>query len=159
MVNDLIELAKKTPYFHLDGYMERYWLKPFNADDPINIRIHHLLSSDSDRALHDHPWPSTSIILKGGYWEIMPELENQDPKLDQVLYSKVWRKPGDVIHRKATSRHRIMIEPNNQEPVWSMFIMGPYEQTWGFYTPEGKVYWREFLDDWTTITTTDKPSD
>src|SRR5574341_215024 len=28
----LIERAKRTPYFHLDGYMERYWLVPYNKE-------------------------------------------------------------------------------------------------------------------------------
>jgi hypothetical protein len=149
---NLIEYAKQTPYFNLEGYMERDWLIPYNGD--LGIRIHHILRDDNDRAFHDHPWPNTSVVLKGGYWELMPELENQDPSLDKVLYSKVWRKPGDVIQRKATTRHRLMIPEGTT--ATSMFIMGPWEQDWGFYTPEGKVYWREYLNDYTTQTTTDK---
>lgn len=30
MINWLINRAKRTPYFHLPGYMERYWLVPYN---------------------------------------------------------------------------------------------------------------------------------
>lgn len=30
MIDWLINRAKRTPYFHLDGYMERYWLVPYN---------------------------------------------------------------------------------------------------------------------------------
>ncbi len=67
----LINRAMKTPYFHLEDYMERYWLTPFNPNG-MNIRVHKILSSDSDRHMHDHPWPSTSIILKQGYWEWLP---------------------------------------------------------------------------------------
>lgn len=29
LVNHLIERAKRTPYFHLDGYMNRWWLVPY----------------------------------------------------------------------------------------------------------------------------------
>src|SRR5574341_1517991 len=29
-VDWLIERAKRTPYWHLDGYMERYWLVPYS---------------------------------------------------------------------------------------------------------------------------------
>lgn len=30
MINWLINRAKRTPYFHLDGYMNRWWLVPYN---------------------------------------------------------------------------------------------------------------------------------
>ena len=153
MIDKLIAFAKTTPYFNLEGYMNRDWLVPYNGN--FGIRIHQILKDDDDRALHDHPWPNTSIVLKGGYWEIMPENESQDPSLDHVLYSKAWREAGDIIERQANTRHRIVI-PKGQTAT-SMFIMGKLEQDWGFYTPTGKVYWREYLDDWTTETTTDKP--
>lgn len=154
VIDKLIEDAKKNPYFHLEGYMERYWLYPFSEDNAINVRIHHILRSDTDRHLHDHPWPSTSVILKGGYWETMPADPNQDPKLDETNRIRVWRSPGDVITRAANSRHAIEL-PEGQTS-WSMFIMGKYEQQWGFYTAEGKVYWREYLNDWETVTASDK---
>lgn len=150
MVEQLIEQAKKNPYFHLEGYMERYWLIPFNEENSTNIRIHHILTSDTDRHLHDHPWPSTSIILKGGYWEVMPKDQNQDPALDATDRIRVWRAPGDVITREANHRHSIEL-PKGQTS-WSMFLMGKYENKWGFYTDEGKVYWREYLNDYTTET-------
>lgn len=154
MIDQLIEKAKQNPYFHLEGYMERYWLYPFDENNSANIRIHHILRSDSDRHLHDHPWPSTSIILKGGYWEILPEDQNQDPALDEEKRIRVWRAPGDVVTRAANTRHAIEL-PEGQTS-WSMFIMGKYEQQWGFYLPEGKMYWREYLNDYETSTTTDK---
>lgn len=154
VIDNLIEQAKKNPYFHLEGYMERYWLYPFDENNSINIRIHHILRSDEDRHLHDHPWPSTSVILKGGYWEILPEDQSQDPTLDAERRKRIWRSPGDVVTRKAGDRHAIEL-PEGQTS-WSMFIMGKYEQQWGFYLPEGKMYWREYLNDWVTETTTDK---
>lgn len=46
LIDKLIERAKRTPYFHLEGYMERYWLiKPnpkrwFFKD--FSIRIHRI---------------------------------------------------------------------------------------------------------------------
>lgn len=153
LADKLIERAKQNPYFHLDGYMERYWLTPFDPDASSNIRIHRILRSDDDRAMHDHPWPSTSVILKGGYWEVMPLRQDQDPKLDMILFTREWRQAGDVVQRNAYTRHRIVM-PENQE-CWSMFIMGRYEQKWGFYTPEGKVYWRDYLNDYTSNTSSD----
>jgi hypothetical protein len=32
MVNWIINRAKRTPYFHLTGYMERFWLVPYNVE-------------------------------------------------------------------------------------------------------------------------------
>ncbi len=151
-VDALIDEAKKTPYFHLKGYMERYWLVPFNPDS-ANARIHHILRSDNDRALHDHPWDSISIILKGGYWEILPLEQSQHPELDSQRFQRIWRKPGDVVSRKAGDRHRIEVEPGTTS--WSLFFMGPLRQQWGFYSNEGKVYWREYLNDYETQTASD----
>lgn len=31
LVDKLIARAKRTPYFHLDGYMNRWWLVPYNT--------------------------------------------------------------------------------------------------------------------------------
>jgi hypothetical protein len=154
VIDKLIEDAKKNPYFHLEGYMERYWLYPFSEDGAINVRIHHILRSDEDRHLHDHPWPSTSVILKGGYWEILPEDQAQDPSLDGEKRIRVWRAPGEVVTRVANTRHAIELPEGKTS--WSMFIMGKYEQQWGFYTAGGKVYWRDYLNDYETETTTDK---
>lgn len=153
IADQLIQRAKRNPYFHLEGYMERYWLYPFDEKNSQNIRIHHILASDEDRHLHDHPWPSTSILLKGGYWEIMPKDQAQDPALDETERVRIWRSPGDVITRKAGDRHALELPEG--KTAWSMFIMGPYEQKWGFYTEEGKVYWREYLNDYETQTSTD----
>jgi hypothetical protein len=152
----LIEQAKQNPYYHLEGYMERYWLYPFSKDNKTNIRIHRILSSDDDRHLHDHPWASTSIILKGGYWEVMPKDPLQHPYLDsdEKNLVKVWRREGDVVIRKANSRHRLILPEGTT--TWSMFIMGEKDQSWGFYTEEGKIYWRDYLNDYTTITASDE---
>lgn len=35
----------------------------------FGVRIHHIVRSDGDRELHDHPFSFVSFILKGGYWE------------------------------------------------------------------------------------------
>lgn len=151
-LDGLIEFAHKNPYFNLEGYMERDWIVPYNGQ--YGIRLHRIVSNDNDRAFHDHPWPNTSVVLDGGYWELMPEFQEQKPELDKIYFSRVWRKPGDVIKREANTRHRLELEDGH--PALSMFIMGPWEQDWGFYSPEGKVYWREYLNDYTTQTTTDK---
>lgn len=157
----LISKAKETPYFHLmdketgEIYMERYWLKPFSDKEKDSIRIHHIMRSDNDRALHDHPWPSTSIILSGGYWEIEPEEQEQDPRADSYAFTRTWKGPGAITSRAAHDRHRLEVPPGGS--AWTMFIMGAWERDWGFHDPEtGFVYWREYLNDYVTSTSTDK---
>jgi hypothetical protein len=36
-----------------------------------SIKLHHLLRPDYDRCPHDHPWNFWSLILWGGYEEII----------------------------------------------------------------------------------------
>ena len=68
LADRLIARAMRTPYIHLEGYMNRWWLIPYNRFG-IAVRIHEILRSDADRDLHDHPWWYVTIILRGGYWE------------------------------------------------------------------------------------------
>lgn len=158
--DELIEKAKKTPYFHLydkdtgDLYMERYWLESPEEGRKQTSRIHKIMRSDDARALHDHPWPSVSKLLKGGYWEIQPMHEDQDPAFDAEYFTRTWRKPGDVVVRQAHSRHRLEVPEGGY--AWSLFMMGEWEKDWGFYDADKKfIYWRDYLNDYTTVTSSD----
>lgn len=142
-VKALIERAQNEPYFHLDGYQERWWLQKYEEDQPLSMRIHHLLRSDTDKWLHSHPWPNISIGLSSGYWDITPADQAQNPSMDREHSVSVWCGPGTVIARKATDRHRIEI-PDGGE-AWSLFIIGAWERDWGFHTADGFVYWRDYL--------------
>jgi hypothetical protein len=149
IVDRIIARARRTPYFHLAGYMERYWFFRDSAPPSeehhkrIAARVHHILRSDEDRHFHDHPWPTVSIVLRGGYWEVMPTKQTQDPSLDFCCWRRIWRAPGAIVLRRAHYRHRIEIP--HGATAWSLFIMGPYRKRWGFYTPQGFVYWRDYL--------------
>lgn len=129
-------------------YMRRWWIIPRNRF--FNIYLHNILRPDDDRALHDHPWASCSIILRGLYYEHTP-----DGKF------KI-RKPGMIRFRKATAAHRISLfgigyrgeldkktgRPVFTEcyrPAWTLFITGPKVREWGFHCPKGWRHWREFV--------------
>jgi hypothetical protein len=125
--------VKREPDFVItrdDGspYLRRWWIIPRNRF--INIYLHNMLGDDDDRALHDHPWVNVSIVLKGGYWEIMHD-------------HMVWRQPGDVVFRLPNTAHRIILD-NSCEPAWSLFITGPRVREWGFLCPQGWVHWKVF---------------
>lgn len=98
--------------------------------------MHNTLRSDAGRDLHDHPWWSISIVLLGGYWEIMPTEQEQPAKWDArpettLLrgYRRAWRRPGSIVFRRATDRHRLEIPEGGE--AWSLFIMGPWQRKLG----------------------------
>lgn len=53
-----------------DPYLIRYWLRRDRPEG--SIYLHCIRKSDDDRALHDHPWSSTSLVLEGTLREILP---------------------------------------------------------------------------------------
>lgn len=108
-------------------YLRRWFVIPRNRF--LNIYLHNILRSDDDRALHDHPWASCSIILKGGYLEHMPERVK-------------WRTPGSITFRRASAAHRLVIVGPG---CWTLFITGPRIRQWGFHCPQGWRHWREFI--------------
>ncbi len=124
VVDAMIRTAKKKPYFHLDGYMNRWWL----VED--SVRIHQILRSDEDRHLHDHPFDYTSIILRGAYIE------------ETIDGARIEYGQGSVLTRKAGDFHRLTL-PYGE--VWSLFMIGHWKQVWGFMTENGKVPWRDYL--------------
>jgi len=170
MIKWIIKHAKKTPYFHLyhdDGslYMERYWLSPFaDAKEPgcyiaefrtnpfvwclqkfgLAMRLHFIATPDIDRHMHDHPWSFLSIVLDGWYiearpWRIEPCFlpgSGVEPR------HFIMRKRGSIAFRRATDRHTIDDIPVGG--VWTLCITWPKCQWWGFYTPDGKVHWRDY---------------
>lgn len=113
----------------------------------LSIYIHQFMRGDSDRCLHDHPWPFISIILRGGYWEEMRidqehmiEIgsENERWQLGRTVYH--WRRPGSILWRLAKTAHRIDIKPGTHP--WSLVIVGRKSRDWGFWTSGG---WRKWI--------------
>jgi len=127
LVDRIVRRAERTPYLHLDGYMERFWL--FRTP-LVSARVHRILRSDLDRDLHDHPWDYASVILRGGYLEITESGER-------------WYGPGSVIVRSATPLHRLVLPPGTA--ATTLFIHGRKRREWGFATERGWVHWRQYV--------------
>ncbi len=124
-------------------YLRRWWVIPRNRFG-FNVYLHHFLSSDEDRALHDHPWWNMSILLSGSYLEHMPE--NIDNWIQHKNRKEIVKKryPLIPIYRNEKSIHKI--ELINNKPIWTLFITGPIVREWGFWC---NSFWRhhnEFLD-------------
>lgn len=129
--------ASRSPDFVIGGaeapYLRRWWLVPRNEE--ANIYLHHFCRSDDDRALHDHPWESRSLLLSGRYIEHVPD---GPPRLFSA---------GQEIWRSAEAAHRIELlrDPYGFEmPVWTVFATGPKVREWGFLCPKGWRHWRDF---------------
>lgn len=123
-------IMRRDPDFIIGdpAYLKRWWIVPRNEFG--NVYLHEIHRSDDDRALHDHPWDNTSYIIKGGYVELTPN-------------GSFDRNEGDVIHRKATDRHGLILADN--DPCVSLFFTGPKVREWGFWCENERfVHWRDF---------------
>jgi hypothetical protein len=161
----LIERAQRTPYLHLDGYMNRWWL--FNPTPPRHngkgrrfewlpsIRVHHILRADHARDHHNHPWPFRTIILRGWYVESR-RYETFDDAADAGADVAQWhhaqgsvtghhmRRMGDTATLDAEGFHHV--SQVSEGGVYTLFISGRWRHTWGFKTAQGFVPWTEYPD-------------
>lgn len=145
LVNQIILLARLKPDDHLhhaDGslYMARFWLVRTRW---FAVRVHHIATCDIDRHFHDHPWGFISVVLRGGYQEARPI--SIDPcfvegaEHEQCVIQA--RRAGSIALRRRTDRHRIIsVLPE----TWTLVVLGKKHQWWGFFTPAGKVYWKDY---------------
>ena len=115
-----------------EPYLVRWWIIPRNP--LLNVYLHKFVRDDNDRALHDHPWVSLSILIKGTYVE---HLERS---------SRTFHAPA-VIPRGCPHPHRLELVGmmGARDPVWTIFITGPKVREWGFLCPNGWVPWEEFI--------------
>jgi hypothetical protein len=150
---------------HMRGspYMERWQF----VDRPsFGARVHHILRSDWDRALHDHPWDFTSVILTGGYYEHRPinlKLCTDDEVqalLDagstihgctgsKLMSVRTWHGPGSILRRRAEDLHRIELKKELVAtssgmtpvdiPAWTFVMRGRERRDWGFKLDDGWV--------------------
>ena len=112
------------------NYLRRWWVIPRNPFS--NVYLHEMLGPDDDRAMHDHPWLNTSVVIRGGYLEHTPE-------------GVFERTEGQVIHREPTQLHRLELLPGVERTV-SLFVTGPKVRKWGFQTADGWVPYDEFVE-------------
>ena len=111
-------------------YMLRWWIIPRNKY--FNIYLHKILRDDDDRALHDHPWPSLSWLLKG-------QLVEQLPDTHRTLRRSIF-----PVYRSSLFRHRLELPADS---ATTLFITGPRLRNWGFWCEGTRfVPWEEFVN-------------
>ena len=124
-----------------EPYLERYYLFLKERDRfPFNIFLHKFLKGDPDD-VHDHPWPYATLILKGGYYEWVPEFNSKGEMVGEIRH---WRGPGHFRTCTPTSYHRI--ELKDGVTAWTLFMPGPQQREWGFATRQGWVQHEQYLN-------------
>ena len=123
------DLAQTAPYL----VRWSIWL-PFGW----TLKVHQILRPDDDRCSHDHPWWFFRVILWGGYVEVHGD--------NRVAHRKPWRPwaPWRVYFCRPSFRHRIIELPRGQS--WTLALCGGHRGVWGFFTRDGWMHWREFVD-------------
>ncbi|MEN6538890.1 MAG: hypothetical protein ABFC67_04695 [Mizugakiibacter sp.] len=137
-------------------YLLRWFVIPRN---PIfNIYLHKFLRDDDDRALHDHPWPWCSILLRGAYIEHTiaaggihrrelrraPSIKLSGPRRAHRI---------ELIKVPAATTAAWINRDRREIACWTLFITGPRIRRWGFHCRSGWVHWRDFTDPATQGTT------
>ncbi len=124
-------------------YLRRWFLIPRNRF--FNVYLHQFLRDDDDRALHDHPWLSCSVILDGGYVEHTIARGGIHRRQEMPV--------GTVRFMRARHAHRVellreMADADNEYGfvsvwptthvirAWTLFITGPRIRRWGFHCPD-----------------------
>lgn len=124
-----------------EPYLERYYVFLKNRTwFPFNVFIHKFLKSDPDH-VHDHPWSYATLILKGGYYEWIPQFDSLGVKTHEV---QQWRGPGHFRIASAASYHRIELNPT--VTCWTMFMPGPQKKEWGFLVNNKWIHHEHYLE-------------
>lgn len=119
---------------HLGDYMHRWIFRtPWGT-----LRLHHILRSDGDRHLHDHPFDFTSLLLTGGYTEFWQDWDMGGGMTVRERYFPRF----SIVRKQAEDAHRLVLD----RPLWTFVISGPKRRSWGFHTEKGWVYHLEYLD-------------
>lgn len=110
----------------------------------FGIYLHKIATPDKDRDLHDHPWPFLSVVLRGGYDELLHEHPADDAMQGyRPLGGLVRRRWLSFGFRRSTDAHRIV--RLHRTPTWTLVFVGRRRRDWGFYTERGWVQWECYL--------------
>ncbi len=113
-----------------------------------NLYLHQFLRDDDDRALHDHPSWSASLMLEGRYIEHTIAAGG--------IHQRRIHRDGSLRFMGMRHAHRIALHRQHRwiagrglvhEPIpcWTLFLMGPTVRNWGFHCPQrGFVPWQRF---------------
>jgi hypothetical protein len=107
----------------------------------FGVYLHRIYQADDDRALHDHPWPFVSFVLRGWYREVVPDhvcgvdgfgcRETRERTIRWFNAKHSW------------SLHRI--SHVSRSPIWTLVFVGKRLREWGFVDASGWTVWHKWL--------------
>lgn len=104
-------------------YLYRWTLIVFG----YTVRIHHWLRSDDNRFFHDHSCDLISIILKGYYYNVVP---NDPDNPDVNNCTKIKARAFKPWKSSATAKHYLEIPEGG---AWTLLLQGKPYHKWGFW--------------------------
>ena len=108
----------------------------------IGARVHHIQSSDDDRALHNHPWGFLTLILRGSYvetqmapWIVKTGRDSRGWSTETIGKTMVDVRrrtfsTGSLRYCRANTFHMLHLPPGGE--AVTLFITFPKSQGWGF---------------------------
>ena len=100
----------------------------------ITLRLHRFLTSDEDRAVHDHPWWFITVPFTS-YHEYV---ERNGMEIRRQVAA--WR----PHFRGSRFRHRVEID---RTPSWTLVLTGIKNNEWGFWQESQFVHNRDWTGD------------
>jgi hypothetical protein len=124
---DWTMLMLRWPHFDivLEGklYLRRYYLSPRHWK--AKLFLHHIVLPDSGRDVHSHPWSFKSLILSGGYRELVVWPTHRILQNLEIVHTA-----GTLLSNPASHVHRILsVKPN----TWTLVLAGKAVNVWGFW--------------------------
>lgn len=109
-----------------DGKPYLYRWHVIGRNPHANVYLHVQVASDPERPLHDHPWDNQSVILSGGYDEVL----QTKPPWGNTRVRPCYQ--GQTYTRKAEEAHRLIL-PEQHPYTMTLFSTGPVRRKWGFW--------------------------
>jgi hypothetical protein len=109
----------------------------------FGVYLHRIHRPDADRDPHDHPWWFASLVLSGGYHELVwdhPENIGRLPYGEDTTLRERNRWSLRTIRR--SHAHKITAVRGQ---LWTLVLTGPRRSSWGFWTDRGFADWRDYL--------------
>jgi hypothetical protein len=117
-----------------DPYLDRLCI----VRTPLfSVYLHHIHRRDTDPDPHDHPWWFTSLVLCGGYEEIIwPDKRQPERMLTR------YRRRFSLASTDRDAAHMIT---SVEGELWTLVFAGPRRGEWGFWVNGQLAPWREYL--------------
>jgi hypothetical protein len=123
-----------------EEHMNDHFTKFHLGGLPFAAVIHRFTQADGPGAdPHDHPWPFTSTILKGGYVEQVFSVDAPMTMLEK------YRIAGETFRNEAGTIHRITRLLADE--CWTLILPEEWERKSGFYQFDGHAVFHRFWDE------------